>query len=147
MASVTSHIELTDRTDQTPVLISIQAINFFTEADADGGGPGTSLDLDGWDVEFVVAETPDQVAFGVGHEAALFLTLTFAEHGGRVWVNASKVASFQAEEDGTSVLAFVNGGDDLQVRESLPVIRDMLSVQRRPDWMQPPFGLPPPKSG
>jgi hypothetical protein len=145
IAAVTTHIELTDPGDGAPVLVSIQAINYFSASKAGEEGVATRLNLDGWDEEFEVFEAPDQVAQRVGQnpEGPLLLPLTLAEGGTKLWVNASKVATFQPEEDGTTTLAFATLADDIEVRESLPVIRDMLVVLRRPTWLERPFGSPP----
>jgi hypothetical protein len=142
---VTTHIELTDTGDRSPVLISMQAINFFAWSEEGVEGAVTRLKLDGWDEDFEVLETPDQIVLRLGDdpEAALFLPLTLAEGGTKVWVNASKVATFQPEDEGTTTLAFTTLMDDVEVRESLPVIRDMLTVRRRPDWMGHPVAPPP----
>ncbi len=146
MAAVTTHIELTDADDRTPVLVLIQAINFFTGFEAGEEGAVTRLSLDGWDEEFEVLEVPDQIVRRVGQypEGPLLLPLTFAEDDTtKVWVNASKVATFQPEEEGTTSIAFASLADDIEVRESLPVIKSMLVVQRRPDWLEHPLASPP----
>jgi hypothetical protein len=145
MAAVTTHIELTDADDRAPVLVSIQAINFFCASEVGENGVVTRLNLDGWDEEFAVLEAPDQIGLLVGQhpEAPVLLVLSFAEDGNQVWVNSSKVATFQPEEEGTTTLAFATMADDIEVRESLPLIREMLAGQGRPDWLEHPLGSPP----
>lgn len=142
---MTTHIELTDAGDRTPVLVSVQAINFLRGSEDEDVGTVTRLNLDGWDEEFEVLEAPDQVVLRVGQspEGPLLLPLTLADDGTKVWVNASKVATFQPEDEGTTTIAFATVADDVEVRESLPVIRDMLVVQRRPKWLEHPFASPP----